>query len=221
MPAPLPPLGDQADRLVTLGLVPDDATLDAAALRDAAAGLARTAPPGALLVVHPRHLPPSALAPHLLRTVATRSGDVVRHGFVVADMTDVDDFAPAAVDVPDADVYAVAVPDRGDDLAGWSPQEAAAEIAGRGRAPLTLAEGLHWVLQVPDVLERNRCFMTIGSRRRSADGRYDARTPAIWISGGTGRDGAQRRGAAKVGWCWWRNRHSWLGFASTDGRLAP
>ena len=43
-----------------------------------------------------------------------------------------------------------------------------------------------------------------------------ARTPAIWISGGTGRDGAQNTGAPKVGWCWHNNHHSWLGFASCN-----
>ena len=44
------------------------------------------------------------------------------------------------------------------------------------------------------------------------------RTPAIWISNGTGRDGRERRNAPKVGWCWWNNRHTWLGFASPTGR---
>ena len=81
-------------------------------------------------------------------------------------------------------------------------------------------EGILWVLQQPAALERNRCFMTIGSRLRKANGKLDARTPAIWISNGTGRDGRERRNAPKVGWCWWGNRHTWLGFASTTGRRA-
>jgi hypothetical protein len=59
--------------------------------------------------------------------------------------------------------------------------------------------------------------MTIGSRKPKARG-LDARTPALWISGGTGRDGKERRGAPKVGWCWANNRHTWLGFASASGR---
>ncbi|MEU6665540.1 DUF5701 family protein [Streptomyces sp. NPDC046727] len=46
----------------------------------------------------------------------------------------------------------------------------------------------------------------------------EARTPAIWISNGTGRDGRERRDAPKVGWCWAGNRHTWLGFASATGR---
>ncbi len=60
--------------------------------------------------------------------------------------------------------------------------------------------------------------MTIGSRLRKTSGALDARTPAVWISNGTGRDGAARRNAPKVGWCWSGNRHTWLGFASATGR---
>lgn len=217
---PLPPLSAQADLLVERGVVPA-ASLAPDALRAAAARLESTAPAGALLVVQPRLVPPSALAAHLRRTTTVRGRPVERSGFVVVDMTDVDDFAPTdGIDVPGADVYAVTAPDRGDDMANWSPQEAAPEIAGRGRSPLTLAEGIHWVLQAPEVLDRNLCFMTIGSRLRRANGTYDARTPAIWISNGTGRDGSERRGAPKVGWCWWRNRHTWLGFASATARTA-
>lgn len=219
MPATLPSLTTQADHLVELGLLPGGAGLDAATLRSAAADLVRRAPEGSLLVVHPRRLPPSTLAPHLRRPVRTRGGTVERDGFVVVDMDDVDRFAPTGLSEPTDDVYAVAGLDRGDDLANWSPAEASPEISGRGRTPLTLAEGLHWVLQSPDALEQNRCFMTIGSRLRKPDGSYDARTPAVWISNGTGRDGSERRGAPKVGWCWWGNRHTWLGFASAASRV--
>lgn len=74
------------------------------------------------------------------------------------------------------------------------------------------------MLQDPDVLEPNHCFMTIGSRRPKGRG-LDARTPAIWISNGAGRDGKERRGAPKVGWCWHNNRHTWLGFASTTSHV--
>jgi len=217
---PLPSLADQAERLIELGVVPapapDGRQLSADDLRSAARRLEAMAPAGSLLVVHPRVVPPSALAPHLRLT--TPDGE--RPGFVVVDMHDVDDFAPVeGVEVPDADVYAVAAPDRGDEMANWAPEEAQPAIDARGRTPLTLAEGIHWVLQAPGLLERNLCFMTIGSRLRKPNGRFDARTPAIWISNGTGRDGRERRGAPKVGWCWWRNRHTWLGFASAEGRV--
>ncbi len=206
-PAAMPPLTEQAERLVAVGvadlagLAPDD-------LR----ALVRAADPapGALLVVPPELAPVAALAPLL------RRGE--REGFVVEDMTDVAEFVPlAGLDVPAppaARAYVVSGLDRGDDLASWSPDEALPELTSRGRTPLTLAEGVHWALQVPDVLERNHCFMTIGSRRVRPRGGLDARTPALWISNGTGRDGRERRDAPKVGWCWAGNRHTWLGFAS-------
>ena len=95
--------------------------------------------------------------------------------------------------------------------------EALPAIRERGRHPLTVSEGISWLLQEPERLERNRCFMTIASRKPKAKG-LDARTPAIWISNGTGRDGRERKGAPKVGWCWAGNRHTWLGFASTAAR---
>jgi hypothetical protein len=134
-------------------------------------------------------------------------------------MADVDEFTPiTSVRLPDAPLYLMGDIDRGDAMANWSPDEALPAIEQAGRTPLTLTEGLHWVLQQPDVLARGRCFMTIGSRRRKADGSLGARTPAVWISNGTGRDGAARRNAPKVGWCWAGNRHTWLGFASAANR---
>jgi hypothetical protein len=102
-------------------------------------------------------------------------------------------------------------------MRNWSPNEALPAILARGRTPLTVNEGISWLLQEPKVLEANHCFMTIGSRRpRGAT--LDARTPAIWISNGTGRDGPARRRAPKIGWCWAGNRHTWLGFASARSR---
>ena len=102
-------------------------------------------------------------------------------------------------------------------MRNWSPNEALPAITERGRTPLTINEGISWLLQEPKVLEPNHCFMTIGSRKPKGAG-LDARTPAIWISGGTGHDGPARRGAPKVGWCWAGNRHTWLGFASARRR---
>ncbi|MFJ9718721.1 DUF5701 family protein [Streptomyces sp. NPDC101213] len=207
----LPSPSAQAERLIDLG-VHEIAGLSAAGLR-AFAESAGASPEGAgaLLAVHPDRAPASALAP-LLRLDG-------RPGFVVTDMSDVDLFAPLdGIALPDAPLYLLPGIDRGDHMAGWSPVEALPALAARGRTPLLLTEGIHWVLQLPAVLERNRCFMTIGSRLRKADGALDARTPAIWISNGTGRDGRERRNAPKVGWCWAGNRHTWLGFASAADR---
>ncbi|MFC5148282.1 DUF5701 family protein [Streptomyces aureoversilis] len=204
----LPSLAAQAERLIELG-VHELAGIPADELRAFAAN-AGDKDGGALLAVNPDRAPASALAP-LLR----HDG---KPGFVVTDMPDVDHFAPCAVELPDAPLYLVTDVDRGDHMANWSPEEALPALTEQGRTPLLLTEGIHWVLQQPAVLERNHCFMTIGSRLRKANGAYDARTPAIWISNGTGRDGRERRNAPKVGWCWWGNRHTWLGFASATGR---
>jgi hypothetical protein len=198
---PLSSLTDQAERLIELG-VHDLAGLTAKDLR-AAAGRSD----GDLLVTG---APPSALAPLLVRNG--------KAGFVVEDMTDVDSFAPTQDAPTPASPYVVSGLDRGDEYRNRTPAESVPEILSVGRSPLTLVEALHWALQDPDVLERNACFMATGSRLRRANGTYDARTPALWISNGTGRDGRERRDAPKVGWCWWGNRHTWLGIASCAGR---
>ncbi|MFK4112285.1 DUF5701 family protein [Streptomyces sp. NPDC002176] len=199
------PLSTQAERLIELG-VHEIAGLSAAEVRAAAKGEGE-----GLLAVRPDLAPASVLAPLLRRQD--------KAGFVVTDMTDVDLFAPLdTIDLPDTPLYLVGGVDRGDDMADWSPDEALPALTAASRTPLLLTEGIHWVLQQPDVLERNHCFMTIGSRLRKPNGTLDARTPALWISNGTGRDGRERRDAAKVGWCWAGNRHTWLGFASGAGR---
>ncbi|MGW0121474.1 DUF5701 family protein [Streptomyces sp. NPDC003327] len=212
----LPSLTAQAERLIALG-VHETAGLSAADLRAFAAhaegGGDADAAEGTLLAVHPDRAPASALAPLLRRDD--------KPGFVVVDMPDVDDFAPLdPITLPDAPLYLVTGVDRGDHMANWSPDEALPALTAESRTPLVLTEGIHWVLQQPEALERNHCFMAIGSRLRKANGALDARTPAIWISNGTGRDGRERRNAPKVGWCWAGNRHTWLGFASATGRRA-
>ncbi|WP_148572218.1 DUF5701 family protein [Nocardioides caldifontis] len=165
---------------------------------------------GDVLAVHPSLVPAGALAGLL------RLGE--KPGFVLEDMTDLDEFVPVeGMVVPDRPLYVVRDVARGDEMANWSPDEAAPAIAAAGRSPLTVSEGISWLLQQPEALEKNRCFMTIGSRKPKGKG-LDTRVPALWISGGTGRDGKERRGAPKVGWCWAGNRHTWLGFASTAGR---
>ncbi|MEU3460812.1 DUF5701 family protein [Streptomyces sp. NPDC006733] len=206
----LPGLRAQAERLIELG-VHEIAGLTAAEVRAYAAAAVTPTGDGALLAVHPERAPASALAPLLRRDD--------KPGFVVTDMTDVDRFTPIdTVVLPDAPLYLLSGVDRGDQMANWTPDEALPALTEQARTPLVLTEGIHWVLQRPDALERDHCFMTIGSRLRKPKGTLDARTPAIWISNGTGRDGRERRNAPKVGWCWAGNRHTWLGFASATAR---
>ncbi|MEV4415162.1 DUF5701 family protein [Catellatospora sp. NPDC049609] len=206
MLAPLPSLAEQAQRLIELELH-HHAGLSESDVR----GAARAVGENALLVINADRVAASVLAPMM------RHRD--RQGFVVEDMTDLDAFTPIEVAAtPDAPLYLVHDVTRGDEMANWSPDEALPALTSAGRTPLTVAEGIHWLLQQPEALERNHCFMTIGSRLRRPDGRLDARTPALWLSNGTGRDGAARRHAPKVGWCWAGNRHTWLGFASASRR---
>lgn len=200
----------QVERLIELG-VHELAGISADELRVHARTLPETA--GAVLVVHPALVKTADLA-----TLLRREG---RAGFVVVDMTDLAEFAPTDdITVPDSPLYLAAGITRGDDMLDWTPTDAHAELGRRGRTPLTVAEGVSWLLQEPEALEAGRCFMCVGSRKRTARGALDSRTPAIWISGGTGRDGRDRKGAPKVGWCWARNHHTWLGFASIAARVA-
>jgi Family of unknown function (DUF5701) len=204
---PLPGVSEQADRLIGLG-IHELVGLSATQVRTAAAS---TDARNALLVVHSARVSASTLAPFL-----EHSG---KPGFVVQDMADVDQFTPIDIAAPPFSVlYLLHEIGRGDEMANWSADEALPAITAAGRTPLTLVEGIHWLLQQPEALTRKHCFMTIGSRLRKFDGTLDTRTPALWISNGTGRDGAPRRHAPKVGWCWAGNRHTWLGFASAAGR---
>ncbi|MGD7003435.1 DUF5701 family protein [Corynebacterium halotolerans] len=196
----------QAEKLVELG-VPELAGMSPDEFRVAAAEADGGDGPS-LLVVGPSLVPASRLAPLL-----QHAG---KPGFVVTDMTDLDDFGPLPeLDVPVSGLYTISKVTRGDDLLNWSPAEALPELLGRDRRPLTVNEGISWLLQEPEQLETGKCFMTIATRKPARRGNgLDARTPAIWISGGTGRDGKERKDAPKVGWCWHNNRHTWLGFAS-------
>src|SRR5690625_7427206 len=104
-------------------------------------------------------------------------------------MTDVDSFEPVDIELPDTVLYLVRDPRRGEDMVNWSPEEALPAIASRERTPLLLSEGLHWVLQQPGILERNLCFMTIGSRLKQHSGAYYTSTHALWIRNRPGHDG--------------------------------
>lgn len=206
LPTPI----QQAERLIGLG-VHERAGLAGSELRALAAEHAGHLP-NPLLVTHPDLVPATVLVPLL-----TYGG---KPGFVVVDLPDLDAFAPIAqIALPPGPLYTVHEPDRGDHMANWSPNEALPAILDAGRTPLTVSEGIHWLLQRPEGLERNHCFMTIGSRIEHPDGRMDKRVPALWISNGTGRDGAGNRNAPKVGWCWAGNRHTWLAFASAASRM--
>ena len=153
-------------------------------------------------------------------------GDAVPFVLVVPGL-DVNDLAPAmrrgskvgvsVIDRDEAPTYktieGVEVPtapyvlwgiDTGSEFCNITPETALATITGRGRTPLTIDEGVALTIVRPDMLRPNKCFSLAGSRTGT-----NQRVPAVWIS--------ERR--AKLGWCWDRNPHTWLGAASAAGRL--
>jgi hypothetical protein len=141
--------------------------------------------------------------------VATAAALVVREGKQVVlghlEPDDLDGFKPiATVELPDAPAYVAVDVDLGAGSRGVTPEQALRDILAAGRSPLTLDEGIALVLQQPDVIATNWGFSMAGSRRG------DQRVPAFWISDGR----------PKLGWCWDRNPHSWLGTASCAGRTA-
>ena len=105
--------------------------------------------------------------------------------------------------VPDAPVYLLLGVERGDEFRNERPLDALAVIEQRGRTPLTIDEGISLQTVFPEALVKNHCFMLMGSSRG------DKRVPALWIS----------EKAPKLGWCYDRNPHTWLGVASAESRL--
>ena len=113
------------------------------------------------------------------------------------------DFAPlSSLRLPGSPVYLLGGFDRGDVYRNVAPEDALRRIRKQGRSPLTIEEGVAILTHYPEVLVKNHCFSLSGSRRQ------DQRVPALWLSGGR----------PKLGWCWDRNPHTWLGSASCRRR---
>ncbi|GEK22480.1 DUF5701 family protein [Cellulomonas xylanilytica] len=127
-----------------------------------------------------------------------------RLGVSVIDRDEAPTYRPVAgIDVPTVPYLLWGV-DTGSDLCDVRPEDALVTITGRGRTPLTIDEGVALVVVRPDMLRPNKCFSLLASRTGT-----NQRVPAVWIS--------ERR--AKLGWCWDRNPHTWLGAASAADRL--
>jgi hypothetical protein len=139
--------------------------------------------------------------------VAAAAARIERRGLPVVlghlEPQDLDGFMPIdAVALPEAPAYVAIDVDLGAESRNVRPEDALRTILDGGRSPLTLDEGIALVLQQPDVIDRNWGFSMAGSRRG------DQRVPALWIS----------EGRPKLGWCWDRNPHTWLGTASCARR---
>ncbi|HMP90668.1 MAG TPA: DUF5701 family protein [Kiritimatiellia bacterium] len=109
------------------------------------------------------------------------------------------------IKIPNAEMYLLVDVDRGADTLNVTPETAFKMIKRRRRSPLTIDEGLAVITQFPDFLQKNNCFSLLASRQPGQ------KVPAIWI------DGEKR---PKLGWCWDRNPHTWLGSASCRQRIA-
>lgn len=113
------------------------------------------------------------------------------------------DFAPLSfLRLPGSPIYLLGGFDRGDRYRNVTPECALRCIRANKRSPLTIAEGVAILTHYPDVLIKNHCFSLLGSRGQ------DQRVPALWLS----------EGRPKLGWCWDRNPHAWLGSASCRRR---
>ena len=125
-----------------------------------------------------------------------------RAGVSVVDDEEMAGYRPLPDATPPAGPYLLLDIDTGTEFCDVRPEDALQAVRARGRVPLTVAEGLALVALRPDMLRPNRCFSLMGSRASNQ------RVPALWIS--------ERR--PKLGWCWDRNPHTWLGAASAGSR---
>jgi hypothetical protein len=185
---------EQVAALLSRGLAPDEAellaTVEVARLPE---------PPQRSALVVSRDVIPIAIAASLIE----RRGRPVVLGHL--EPRDLDAFVPIdAVHVPELPAYVVTDIDLGAASRNVRPEDALRTILGVGRSPLTLDEGIALVLQQPEAIAANWGFSMAGSRRG------DQCVPAFWISDGR----------PKLGWCWDRNPHTWLGTASC-ARRAP
>lgn len=117
------------------------------------------------------------------------------------------DFHPiAGLAIPSAKIYLLTDVDTGRETLNVRPEDALRMIIQQGRYPLTLEEGVAMALHFPQTLtdkKKYNCFQMTGSRRAG-----DQRIPSIWVS----------YGKPRLGWCWDRNLHTWLGSASCGAR---
>ena len=187
-------LDEQVTTLVRRGVVNDETRL-----RSMLESVRPATPARRSVLTVSRDLVPVAVA----ATRIVRQGRPVVFGHLSPE--DLDAFVPIdAVKLPDAPAYLAIDVDLGADSRNVRPEDALRELLAAGRSPLTLDEGIALALQQPEVIAPNWGFSMAGSRRG------DQRVPAFWIS----------QGRPKLGWCWDRNPHTWLGTASCSGRTA-
>ncbi len=132
----------------------------------------------------------------------TRQG--VKAGYVDMRPVEPSDFAPLESLAIPSGPYLVAGVETGGDTLGVPPRDALTLVTGRGRSPLTIAEGIAVITAFPGILRAANCFQMAGSRRA------DKRIPSLWVT---------RARAPRLGWCFESVPHSWLGAASCSERI--
>ncbi|MFF4624894.1 DUF5701 family protein [Nonomuraea jabiensis] len=154
-----------------------------------------------VLVVTRQVVPIEQMMPRATLPRKARPG-VVDHSFEPGSLERF--VAIAETELPDQPVYLLVDIERGEEFCGAVPRDAVDTITGRGRTLLTIEEGIAMITQFPEILAKNTCFSLGGSRSG------DRRGPALWIS----------QNAPKLGWCWERNPHTWLGMGFAGDRRA-
>ncbi len=127
-----------------------------------------------------------------------------KKGYVNLDPVTPKDFTPiTSVIIPKSPFYLLINIDRGKNTLNVRPEDALKRIEKEKRSPLTIDEGISILVHYPEYLKKNNCFSLLASRRN------DQRVPALWIS----------KTGPRLGWCWDRNPHTWLGSASCEKRI--
>ena len=185
---------EQVERLAGLGLPGEGPSREELE----AARPAEEMPRRSVLVPSRELIPPAELAAKI-----EREGRPVVYGHLPPE--EIEGYEPIElVGLPQAPAYLVVDVDLGAGSRNVPPEQALREILDAGRSPLTIDEGIALMLQQPEAIAVNWGFSMAGSRRG------DQRVPAFWIS----------EGNPKLGWCWDRNPHTWLGVAHAAGRAA-
>jgi len=196
-----PTFDEQVARLLDLGVV--DAAFVAEhvePLRTAAAAASASADdrlPALLVLSHDVVAPEDAMP---LVVAKGKAGRVDMTPVAPADFAPIDDAAP-----PAAPAWLLTDVDLGARFRSVRPEDALISLRAEGRTALTIDEGVSLLLQLPDALLTRTAFSLLASRRA------DQRVPALWTS----------YGAPRLGWCWDRNPHTWLGSASAARRIGP
>jgi len=99
--------------------------------------------------------------------------------------------------------YLILDVDTGRQTLGMHPLDATEWLSARQRLPLTIDEGIAALLLNPGLLRAANCYQMLASRDGSK------RIPSLWVTG---------KGDPRLGWCYERMPHTWLGSASCAAR---